>query len=113
MATRSALISLLAIPLLSTACYSSSPGVVRTSADNPLVVVGAGEIEVGSGAHYYARYIIDQRAQVCWFFAGDSVSAMDCCSLKRVPEAQPYLAWVSAASCSATPTIAPVATPAK
>lgn len=64
-----------------------------------MVVIGAGEIEVGGGAHYYARYIIDKRAQVCWFFAGDSVSQLECCSLYRVDDARPFLTWLSAAAC--------------
>lgn len=80
-------------------CYGSSPGVVHASGANPLVVVGAGEIEVGAGARYYARYIIDRRAEVCWFFAGDSVAPMECCKLASVPEAKAYLSKLAQTGC--------------
>jgi hypothetical protein len=89
-------------------CVSSSPGVVRTTEDNPIVVVGAGEIAVGGGEYYHARYVIDRKAQVCWFFAGESVAAMDCCALRRVPEAQPFLSW---AHCPVGPVTQPLAAP--
>jgi hypothetical protein len=92
--------------------YSSSPGVVRTSDDNPMVMVGGGEIEIGSGAHYYARYIIDTRTHVCWFFAGDSVAALDCCALYRVEDARPYLKWLAPGACEPKPTAAPPSEPA-
>jgi hypothetical protein len=101
----SSLLSLALALMATVGCYRSSPGVVHTSDENPLVVVGAGEIEVGTGAHYYARYIIDQRAEVCWFLAGDSVSPMECCKLASVPEAKEYLTSQDQSGCqpSSTP----------
>jgi hypothetical protein len=101
----------LGVGLSSIGCYSSAPGVVHTSADNPLVIIGAGQIEVGSGAAYYARYIIDRRARVCWFLAGDSVAPLDCCSLLDVAEARPHLAWVNPSVCAARLSLPPPAQP--
>ncbi|HMJ10562.1 MAG TPA: hypothetical protein VK524_04100, partial [Polyangiaceae bacterium] len=92
-----------ALALFTGGCYSSKPGVVRASSDNPMVTIGAGEIEVGSGAAYYARYLIDRRAKLCWFFAGDSVAAIDCCALSSVEEARAHLGWLDPAACNAGP----------
>jgi hypothetical protein len=82
-------------------CYYSSPGVVHTDAENPIVTVGAGRM--GSG--FLASYLVDRRAQVCWFYAeGDhSIAPLDCCALLRVAETRPYLTWLNEASCSAAP----------
>jgi hypothetical protein len=93
----------LATLMLCSGCYSSLPGVVHASDDNPIAVVGAGEIDIGSGAHYYARYLVDRRAGVCWFFAGDSVAPMDCCALQRVGEARPFLNWMDRNACPTSP----------
>jgi hypothetical protein len=81
-------------------CQSSSPGVVRQSEGNPIVAVGAGGIESGGGATYFARYVIDTRAKVCWFFAGNSVAALDCCALLNVAEARQHVAWKNEATCA-------------
>jgi hypothetical protein len=94
---------------LAVGCYSSAPGIVRTSEGNPLVVVGAGKIEVGSGGAFFARYIVDRTARVCWFLAGESVGAMDCCSLARVPAAREFITWVDGAACGGQSAGAPAA----
>lgn len=98
----------LAPPLLALAlvgCYSSAPGVVRTSSGNPLVAVGAGEIEVAgatldSERPAHALYIVDRRAEVCWFLVEESVAPMNCCALLKVVEAREYLGWVDERRCN-------------
>jgi hypothetical protein len=95
------LVSLTAsIALLLSACITSTPGVVRTSTDNPLVSIGAGKIEVGPTAGWFVWYVIDKRTETCWMKLGDSAGAMDCCALRKVPEAVPVITWESDATCS-------------
>ena len=85
---------------------SSRPGVVQTSEGNPLASVGAGQVEIGGNA-FFARYVIDSRAHLCWFNVGDSVAPVDCCALQRVEEARPFLKWLDASACPSSPSVAP------
>lgn len=95
----------LGVALMATmGCARSSPGVVHTSDENPLVVIGAGEIEIGGGNHYRARYIIDQRANACWFLAVESVSPLECCKLASVPEAKAHLTSEDQSGCERSDT---------
>jgi hypothetical protein len=80
---------------MSAACVSSTPGVTRTSTENPLVTIGAGYAEIGIGAAWRAWYVIDKRTQTCWMKLGDAGAQLDCCALHRVREAQPYITWTS------------------
>ena len=102
---------LLAFALAATAaCVSSTPGVVRTDTRNPLVSIGAGEVDVGGGSYWRAWYVIDRATQTCWLKLGDSGAALDCCALRKVPAAAPYIQWQDDVSC-ARPGQSPLATP--
>jgi hypothetical protein len=93
MSTRA--IVLVVLLIASVACISSTPGGTRTSADNPLVTIGAGRAEVGPANYYYVWYVIDKRTQTCWMKLGDAGAQLDCCALRRVSEAQPYITWAT------------------
>lgn len=79
----------------SAACVTSTPGLTRATADNPLVSIGAGKIEVGVGSFWHVWYVIDKRTQTCWMKLGDAGAQLDCCALRRVSEAQPYITWTN------------------
>jgi hypothetical protein len=79
----------------SAACVTSTPGLARTRANNPLVTIGAGYAEIGGGSYWRVWYVIDKRTQTCWMKLGDAGAQLDCCALRRVSEAQPYIAWAS------------------
>jgi hypothetical protein len=79
----------------SAACVTSTPGVTRTSSDNPLVTIGAGGAEIGGGTFWRVWYVIDKRTQTCWMKLGDAGAQLDCCALRRVSEAQPYITWTN------------------
>lgn len=76
-------------------CVTSTPGLTRTTANNPLVTIGAGEAEIGGGSFWRVWYVIDNRTQTCWMKLGDAGAQLDCCALRRVSEAQPYITWTS------------------
>ena len=46
-----------ALATASAACVTSSPGQTRTTADNPLVTIGAGHAEIGIGNYLHAWYV--------------------------------------------------------
>ena len=77
----------------SAACVRSAPGTTRATDDNPLVTIGAGHAEVGPGTYWHVWYVIDKRTQTCWMKLGDAGAQLDCCALRRVSEAQPYITW--------------------
>ena len=84
-------------------CYASTPGVVHTNADNPIVSIGAGSVEAPGGPSH-GEYLVDRAARVCWFAVREAVAPMDCCALARIVEARAFLTWVDAASCGAAAT---------
>ena len=77
------------------ACVTSAPGSTQTRASNPLVTIGAGQAEIGGGSFWHVFYVIDKRTQTCWMKLGDTGGQLDCCALRRVTEAQPYITWTS------------------
>jgi len=92
-------------------CSTSRPGAVSASADSPLVVIGAGEVDYGPG-EIGARYLIDTRTRQCWFVVSDSLAALDCCALAAVADARPYLTWATPDVCGeAQAPAAPAAAP--
>ena len=94
------LVSLLVAALL--AGCGATPGIVRGSEGNPIVTVTAGTAEVSAtGDGWHMWYVIDTRTQTCWLKLGDAGAAMDCCDLRRVPEAARYITWKTDASCAA------------
>jgi hypothetical protein len=76
------------------ACITSMPGETRTTAESSLVTIGAGRAEIGGG-YYRVWYLIDKQTQTCWMKLGDAGGQLDCCALRRVSEAQPYITWTS------------------
>ena len=85
-------------PLLTAfaACIpSSTPGVTRATADNPLVTIGAGAANVGAPSGLLVWYVIDKQTQTCWMTLGQALAQLDCCALRRVSEARPYITWTS------------------
>jgi hypothetical protein len=103
-----ALAPLLLASVLATGCFkpSSTPGVVHTGGDNPLVSIGAGEIELGGVNALMAWYVIDRAAQSCWFFVHSSAAPMDCCQVRRLEAGRPHITWENDVTC------APMAEPA-
>src|SRR5262245_31790335 len=93
------------------ACNTARPGMVRSSSDNPLVTIGAGDVPLGNGNPYDARYVIDQRTHLCWFTLDGVPASVDCCALAGMDEAKPYLPW-AASSCAPPAPAAPEAPPA-
>ena len=86
-----------------TACVSAAPGTVRTSGSSPLVTIGAGEAVVGGiGQAWLVWYVIDPRTQTCWMKLGDAGAQLDCCALRRVPEAAPHITWRTAEACASS-----------
>src|SRR5678816_4370502 len=77
--------------LAAVGCVSSTPGVVRQSDDNPIVTIGAGQTGIGGGNGWRIWYVVDRATQTCWFQLGDGGSPLDCCGLRRVAEARPYI----------------------
>jgi len=103
--------SLVLVSSLLAGCVTSTPGVVRTAHDNPMVTIGAGEATVsGLGQAWRVWYVIDRATETCWMKLGDSAGQMSCCDLRRVAAAREYLTWVNAASCQ--PAAATISTPA-
>lgn len=98
-----------ALLTMSAACITSTPGVTRTSADNPLVTVGAGQAEIGPGSFLYVWYVIDKHTQTCWMSLGQAGGQLDCCALRRVKEAQSHITWTS---CPGEVPLAPAPPPA-
>jgi hypothetical protein len=96
----------------SAACVTSSPGMTRTSSDNPLITIGAGHAEIGPGVYWHAWYVIDKRTQTCWMTLGDAGAQLDCCALRRVSEAKPYLTWTSCPADVPSPPAIPPGGPA-
>ncbi|MBI5488766.1 MAG: hypothetical protein HY905_15635 [Deltaproteobacteria bacterium] len=89
--------------LPATGCISSAPGALHASSGNPLVMIGAGRLEMGGTGSYLAYYIVDSRAQTCWFLAGGgspSIAPLDCCAVRRVAEATPVITWLDDAACA-------------
>ena len=90
-------------------CYASTPGIVHTNPDDPIVSIGAGRVEMPGGP-YIAQYLLHRTARACWFSVHGAVAPMDCCALARVAEARTFLSWHDSASCSAaasTPALPP------
>lgn len=92
----------------SAACVPRTPGVTRTSADNLLVTIVAGQAEFGPLASMPAWYLIDKRTQTCWMYFDKAAAQLDCCLLRRVSEAQPYITWTN---CSGDVPRSPAITP--
>ena len=89
--------------LAMSACITSAPGTVQSSAGNPIVTIGAGLSEIGGGNGWLIWYVIDTLTRTCWMKLGDSAGAMSCCDLLRVKEARPHLTWINESSCQLRP----------
>ena len=107
---------LLASVLVTGCAASATPGVVHADGGNPLVSIGAGEIELGGGNAQLAWYVIDRASQTCWFRVSGSTAPVDYCQVRRVEAARQHITWATDASCmpsakEASPTPAPAAAP--
>jgi hypothetical protein len=86
--------------LTTTACAATSfPGRTLTSSDNPLVTIGAGQAHGADDTWY----VIDKRTQTCWMMLYAALAQLDCCALRRVSEAQPYITWTNCPGDNARP----------
>jgi hypothetical protein len=79
-------------------CVSNAPGQVRALPNNPIVTVNAGVIDFG-GAARSMYYVLDRKAETCWFGTWDVFVPLDCCVLRRVPEAAAIATWANDATC--------------
>ncbi len=89
-------------------CATSTPGVVRTKPDSPLVTIEAGEVDT-KDVTYVAWYVVDRATETCWLKLHDSGAAMDCCKLRRVEQAKPFIHWENDDTCAPSVVAAPPA----
>jgi hypothetical protein len=93
--------SLLAASLFGCATVAP-PGHVNATADNPIVSVRAGLADFQNST--YGRnvyYLIDRNTETCWFSTTDAVAPMDCCAVRKVPQAASIVTWATDATCGA------------
>lgn len=73
--------------------------VLALSADDPLVTVEAGNVQVHGGV-LFARYVVDRATQTCWLIVGGGLAPLACCDARRVAALREVIAWEDDASCA-------------
>jgi hypothetical protein len=85
--------------LFSMAGCGASPGEVHSSANNPIVTVNAGSYSVPGYVDRSLEYLVDRRTEQCWLASFDSLAPLDCCALRKVPEAASHVPWATDTTC--------------
>ena len=77
-------------------------GEVEIRADGAFALIQAGSVPTLVGVSADVKYVVDPATELCFFYVrGVSMTQVDCCAVRRVADARPFVSWEDDASCTA------------
>ena len=65
----------------------------------PLVMISTGPV-TGDTLWSQGYYVVDTQTHTCWLYWGHSPQRLECCALRSIEAAKPYLTWQEEDTCN-------------